>query len=838
MHSTHVSLFVLTDDVIDQSIANGTVKVMFDVKELIGELRLGNNAILSRLYDSSFFGLNMYDSPTAICEICQQNHTRCPGHTAVVDLGFRYILPLYVDKVQSLLKTKDVASHSSVLLFKNKFPNEFLRYTSHYLIVRPPCAPLEFMKDKNLQQLIHSQISYTHNHHDQQSLISQHSSSLAASDLSRKHCRPKTVYRLCEYYPIVNKLISTIRKDPTTGEPWLPPEVQTRIVTMIYNMAIGKSASGPVLSTASSSISNDINASISNTMYMSVSTNNNALVPSDDIRRDVVCTRGNGSVTNNVFSGGRIHMSMLDVLAHKKGLFRQMFGGTRPMYTVRGVIVCDTDVSLWQVKVSPKVQEYVKNKSVFLCRQPTLYSSGMQLVQTIPYETNMLVLGVHHELSGSFNQDYDGDEMTLYVTETEYTPCEPDAILNSLSVLMFSELNGTNIVKCSYNTVMAFFVLTSWPDDVLEWWFVDYLKNKHAKDQHELRKIQNIKTYKDFFLFLTYMWVFGGNPSEFQWTSDLVVEAFGSWPWTKKNTTLFDLFAIRACKGDEERLLSNRSRITRFCDDFMTQYGFDISAKEISRCSELFKKKFGKVPEHFEETKSMVDYWQKVTSTVMDILDERDTLSVMVNSGAKATPVHVLQAIGCIGPSVVNFYSRNFAKMCRDVGVCVFGGDDSNIGGDVSCAWLYDNLWDGLRPVQQFIMSCNSIENMVRSIVCTGEGGYWRRSVQFTLDGLAIKETFSVVDVDHDEFVYPPVCNVGGAADYVSSQFFTRFGIPYYINSTDDITAKCVTFDSGMQIHANDVDYFVDSDGGLVRLTHTKSLHYYVNSLIKGNNKT
>lgn len=111
------------------------------------------------------------------------------------------------------------------------------------------------------------------------------------------------------------------------------------------------------------------------------------------------------------------------------------------------------------------------------------------------------------------------------------------------------------------------------------------------------------------------------------------------------------------------------------------------------------------------------------SSRVMNILDERDTLSVMVNSGAKATPVDVLQAIGCIGPSV-NFYARNFAKTCKDVGVCVFGGDDSSIGGDVSCAWLSDNLWDGLRPVQQFIMSCSSIENMVRSIVCTGEGGY------------------------------------------------------------------------------------------------------------------
>lgn len=491
---------------------------------------------------------------------------------------------------------------------------------------------------------------------------------LLRTRLANTASRPKTVYRLCEYYPIINKLISTVRKDPVTGEPYLPPDVETRIVTMIYNMAIGKSATttpstSSTTAAAANGAANEINSSISNTMYMSVSTNNNALVPSDDIRRDVVCSRGNGSVTNNVFSGGRIHMSMLDVLAHKKGLFRQMFGGTRPMYTVQGVIVCDTDVTLWQVRVSPKVQEYVKGKCVFLCRQPTLYSSGMQLVQTVPYDQNLLVLGVHHELSGSFNQDYDGDEMTLYVTDTLYKPCEPDAILNSLSVLMFSELNGTGIVKCSYNTVIAMFVLTSWPDDILEWWFVDYLKNKHAKNTQELCTIQQIRTYRDFFLFITYMWIFGDSSPPFQWTIDLIKEAFGPWPWTKKTVLNFDLLAIRACKGEEERFLANRSRITRFCDDFMTQYGFDISAKEMTRCSSLFKQKFGAVPTTFKETKSMVDYWQKVTTTVMNILDERDTLFVMVNSGAKATPVRFTSH--WMHRTVGGEFLRQ--KLCKDV---------------------------------------------------------------------------------------------------------------------------------------------------------------------------
>lgn len=132
-------------------------------------------------------------------------------------------------------------------------------------------------------------------------------------------------------------------------------------------------------------------------------------------------------------------------------------------------------------------------------------------------------------------------------------------------------------------------------------------------------------------------------------------------------------------------------------------------------------------------------------------------------------------------------------------------------------------------------MSCSSIENMVRSIVCTGEGGYWRRSVQFTLDGLSVEETFSILDADHEEFVYPPVCNVGGAVEYVSSQFFATFGIPYYINDKADITKKCVDFDKGMQIHANDTTFFVDVDGGLVRRTQTKSMHYCANSLLRSN---
>lgn len=98
-----------------------------------------------------------------------------------------------------------------------------------------------------------------------------------------------------------------------------------------------------------------------------------------------------------------------------------------------------------------------------------------------------------------------------------------------------------------------------------------------------------------------------------------------------------------------------------------------------------------------------------------------------------------------------------------------------------------------------------------------------------------MKETFSILDADHEDFVYPPVCNVGGAVKYVSSQFFTTFGIPYYINDKVDIVSKCVDFDVGMQLHANETDFFVDIDGGLVRRTQTKSMHYCVNSLLKSN---
>lgn len=824
MPDTHVTLFVLTDDVIEESIRSGTIRIMFDVRELCGETKLGNNAILARLYDSKYFGLNMYDSPEDICDMCKQNNTRCPGHPALVDLGFRYVLPLYVGKIQSMLNTKDVASPAAVEAFRIAYPDQYERYTSRYLVVRPPCARLEFMKDKNLQQLIHSQITY-----ESRSL-----NAMVNSTSQKNHTsKPKTVYRPCEYYPILNKLISSVEIS-SDNVPVVAPEIKAKIVTMIHNMAIGKVVGSRSAGCSSSlpsggSGSNDAASSVSNTMYMSVSTNNNAMIPSDDIRRDVASNRYNGSVTNNIFSGGRIHMSMLDVLAHKKGLFRQMYGGTRPMYTVRGVIVCDTDIDLWQVGVPPKVYNYVRNKDVFLCR----HSSGMQLIQPVPYDDdNLLVLSIHHELSGSFNQDYDGDEMTLYVSSTSYKPCEPDAILNSLPVLLFSEINGMGIIKCSYNTVMAIFVLTSWPDERLDDAFVDYLRRARSISTRPPR------TYRQLFEHVTYEWMFGASPVKprFPWTFEKITEAFGKSPWTKKTTNRFNAFAVRICKGYEEDYLRHRGCVTRLCDDFMTQYGFDLSAQEMNRCSKLFKAEFGKIPEHFKDTKDMVYYWQKITSSVMSVLDERDTLSVMINSGAKATSVHLLQALGCIGPSIVNFYSRNYVHMCKDVGVCVFDNDGGGGNGDVACAWLSDCLWDGLRPVQQFIMSCNSIENMVRSIVCTGEGGYWRRSVQFTLDGLSVLETYSVCDADHDGFVYPPVCNVGGAAKYVSGQFFARFGIPYFVNGTEDVYSKCVDFDAGVVLRINGTSFFVDSDGGLVRETTSCNSHYIVNSLLAVNN--
>lgn len=873
-----------------------------------------NTEVLAKLYDWRIFGPNLYDPVETTCPKCEQNPFQCPGHFAVIKCGFTYVMPMFSDVVDSLLKKRSKRLHNVItdrVEYEKTIGSDprVARFVTDRIVVRPPNARLEYMKDKNLHQLMRCQFAPPIDEcgDDAGDAARARDPHQGGRGRTKRKRSSKVVYRLCEYYPILNKLLMYHRNgDDAT---------RIKIINMIYDMTIGYSASSvssshsysPSYSASHSSsswFSSPYNSYASHSWYVGSvgatpaerdeeddrdvgdgggknADDRKATPPgaaegvgfiwgcaiderreSEDVvdhpavkraKNEVVCAGGLGACANagnSVSSGGRLHMSLVNVLSHKKGLFRQLYGGVRPTYTVRAVIVCATDVCMHEIRVPPRVCAYARGKSAFVCRQPTLYSSGMQLVRVLPFadcDGVDNVIGVHHELAGSFNQDYDGDEMTLYICERE-----PDRVLNSLPILLFSEINGVEIVKCSYNTVTAMYVWSRWPSRELAYDFADHLG------------LGGMRTFGDLMEHVVSLWTCGTvrNPEKL---IRHVTDAHGR-RWTKSVVRWFEAFVLRLVKGREEHYIMARKEVCALADAFMTHYSPNISASVFARAHERFQALRGPVPRHFDSMAGMVEYWNDTLCRFRDdTMANDEMLSVLVDSEAKASALHMVQAVGCVGPVVTTYYPENFRDMCRRNGVSCFSisdggrgggggegsvqgvgvsdgerekekgsGSDENennkknraresqdgvgagagveIGGNI--AWVPDSLYGGVEDRYRFVMACNSVENMVRSIVSTSEGGYWRRSLQFTMDGLRVEETYSVCDKNRGNTPYPPVFNPLSAVTYISSQFYSTFECPYFLNNVQDVTDRCVLFDSGAEVSRF---HFVDCDGGLVR---------------------
>lgn len=768
-----VRVSLLTDEDVRRN-----CECIFDARTAAGKECANRAKIFAKLYDNKIFGANPYDASSP-CGSCRQPILQCPNRPAYIELGFDYIVPLFVDKFYSLvtralppgvprsrivtfrksLHNSDMYS-SIMQSVKSRFPVEYARYTSSCLLIRPPCTRPEYMRERNMQQL-----------------------SMGAIGGGSKR---RTVYRLCDYYPIINKLIAYCSNPTVVGK--------RRIISMIYTMTMR--------SAANSSTNNGIAAHISSASLPPIAAAAAAaaapILETNTSEPAAMPQFTSAASSTSIMTRGT-KQSLLDTLSHKKGVLRQQCSGVRPTFTVRGVIVCCADLCAWNVAVPQDAFAYLRGKTVFLCRQPTLYSAGMQLVVPVPHrEAAETVLGVTHELSGSFNQDYDGDEMTLYAFQGE----SADSVLNSLPILLYTELNGIELLRCSYNMVLAIYMLTKCP---------------HAR-------LPSGETYASFFdNSVLVPWILDENRIGTELASKLIASykaarKNGDRPWVKRDVLDWDAFVLRMLKGREESYVQNRRIVSMACDSFMTWATPPVTSADFDAASKKFVEEYGSVPTNFGSAQEMASYWERVTSTVVDkILSEHSALSIMINSNAKGSAMHAVQAIGCIGPVIVNYYATDFAELCGRFGMTVFSNELS------AFAWVPQNLWTGLNPRQHFVVACNTIENMVRSIVNTSEGGYWRRSMQFTLDALSVDETYCVNDMDGRVTKFmPPVFNVQAMVKYMCAQMFALYADPVFATE-ETFRQACQVANAG----ANDVllispedCFFTNDDGLLVRLIH------------------
>lgn len=185
-------------------------------------------------------------------------------------------------------------------------------------------------------------------------------------------------------------------------------------------------------------------------------------------------TMRQGTTTRATTGGRRLLKSLADMLRGKHGRFRQNLLGKRVDYSGRSVIVVGPDLEMDQVGLPKKMalelfkpfvihklleqelafnvrgasrlieeeteevwaalEEVVRDKLVLLNRAPTLHRLSIQAFRPILVEGEAIML--HPTVCKSFNADFDGDQMAVYLPLSTAAQKEAaERMLSSLNLL-------------------------------------------------------------------------------------------------------------------------------------------------------------------------------------------------------------------------------------------------------------------------------------------------------------------------------------------------------------------------------------------------------------------
>ncbi len=189
--------------------------------------------------------------------------------------------------------------------------------------------------------------------------------------------------------------------------------------------------------------------------------------------------------------------SLTDMIKGKQGRFRENLLGKRVDYSARSVIVVEPSLNLHQCGLPKKIalelyqpfiirrlkelgladtiksakkmierkdeevwdvlEEVTKNHPVLLNRAPTLHRMGIQAFEPVLVEGNAIKL--HPLVCGSFNADFDGDQMAVHLPLSYEAQIEAHTLMLSVHNV-FSPAHGGPAIAPSQDMVLGIFYLT------------------------------------------------------------------------------------------------------------------------------------------------------------------------------------------------------------------------------------------------------------------------------------------------------------------------------------------------------------------------------------------
>jgi len=423
---------------------------------------------------------------------------------------------------------------------------------------------------------------------------------------------------------------------------------------------------------------------------------------------------------------------------------------------------------------------------VLFNRQPSLHRMSIMChrVKVLPGRSFRL----NPSTCAPYNADFDGDEMNLHVPQTEEARAEAEMLMQVQSH-MITPKNGLNVVGCIQDAVTGNYLLTRDAelnkDDAINILISvgvdDYSRFKEFEDKVSGKEVFSAVLPKDFdFIGYSknckkcnkclsekcennaYILIKKGKMLSGVIDKNTIGE--------EKGSLIRSLFA----KYSEDAGLELLGKIFRLGIEYLARRGFstsisdtDLDEKTLNKCSslineseekakELIKKYDGGKLEAFpgyneKETLeiNILEVLNKVRNDVTEIVfenvDERNSLLIMIDSGAVGNVLNLGMMSATVGQQALR--GKRIEHGFKERPLSIFSKNDLS---PRARGFIVSSFKKGLNPPEYFFGAMTGRDSLMDSALRTPKSGYLYRRLANALQDLKIEYDYTVRDANRN----------------------------------------------------------------------------------------
>jgi DNA-directed RNA polymerase II subunit RPB1 len=413
---------------------------------------------------------------------------------------------------------------------------------------------------------------------------------------------------------------------------------------------------------------------------------------------------------------------------------------------------------------------------VIFNRQPTLYRFGFMAMEVkLATDDDLLSIGLPMAYSKAYNYDFDGDEGNIHDLQTVGANVESMTIANVVNMIM-DPYNNKPMLAIFYNGLVGAYLLTQ-PDTIVDKdIFIDCIASITERSQLNslASRLETANVYglsgralfsallpEDFTYSKGDVRIINGvllagtitGNDIGQKANSIISQMHKDYPVSRVVSFLTDLpFVI-----DRWMVTRNFSLGYADCqlniDDFEAKRSQLIKAAQLKIDARDAKDGSAVEKEHHERyaMKCVTNVTNKITSMVMDNMNQYNAFSIIHESGVKSMENSMMSTSGIVGQQVL--YDERFKPDVNSNGRCLpyFEKDSTDI---TSRGFCVNSYVTGLTPPELYFIQAAGRKNLMDTAINTAITGTLHHKIVKALEKLKVAEDGSTRNANNKIFQY------------------------------------------------------------------------------------